>query len=64
MLHVPQFKTSDISSINSPLLNDDDDMESFSDEIATDFRNQRKSTYRELDYYMEKIVEIQEQLAN
>ena len=55
-------------------------MESFSDEIATDYRhksmvtsNNNNSTtnatrklgnYRELDYYMEKIVEIQEQLAS
>jgi len=56
----------EISSINSPFGNDcgvDDDMESFSDEIATDFRS-RKVGYRELDYYMEKIVEIQEQMAS
>lgn len=60
-------------------MEDDDDMESFSDEIATDYRHniiatsnnnniinttRKLGNYRELDYYMEKIVEIQEQLAS
>ena len=65
-ISIDNDKCSEISSINSPFGNDcgvDDDMESFSDEIATDFRS-RKMGYRELDYYMEKIVEIQEQMAS
>ena len=42
---------------------EDFELESFSDEILDDFQMRAYGKYQELDFYMERIVEIQEQLS-
>ena len=61
---------SDMSSINSPWFDPEldpeignDEIESFSDEILNDYNFRAYGKYEELDFYMEKIIEIQEQLS-
>ena len=67
------FFISELPSVVSPIpfVNDDEDcddgdfeLESFSDEILDDdYQMRAYGKYQELDFYMERIVEIQEQLS-
>ena len=66
------FLISELPSVVSPIPFDNDDedcddgdfeLESFSDEILDDYQMRAYGKYQELDFYMERIVEIQEQLS-
>jgi len=66
-IDINSVNSEDVSSLNSPWgepdKDDRDEFESISDEILMEYNYRAYGKYEELDFYMEKIIEIQEQLS-